>query len=296
MKTQERGALSTSLIATTVLGSVALAGVLLAVHIRSGSQLALAQAADSLADTLGAAALLWAVRASARPPDEEHPTGHARAESIAALIVAVLVGVLAVEVLRSAVAALAGSTPVKLDWPVAAVFAAKVGFKAVILGRASTLLRHRRNPVLVALRTDARNDLLVGALALLGFVLTRVGLPRLDSILAIGVALYIAVSGLQLGRENVSLLLGKSVSPEHQQQLASQARSVAGVIGIQDVVAIWHGPWLHVQLTATVDDSLRLREAHAIGHAVERRLLMELEVRQVSVHIEPAAKKSSTCS
>lgn len=277
------------LITTTVAGSLVLAGALFGVYHVFSSQIALAQAADSLSDVLGGAALLWAVRASHRPPDEEHPGGHARAESIGALIVAVLAGVLSVEVLRSAITALLSNASPELDWPAASVFAAKVIFKALIAWIAQLHLKRRRNPALKALQMDARNDLLVGLLALIGFGLARLGLPRIDAGLAMGIAIYIGYAGLRLGRENVSLLLGESASAEHRQQIESAAREVEGVRGVHDVVAIWHGHKLHVQLTAAVDGSLEVREAHEIGHAVESRLLKEPDVREATVHVEPHA-------
>jgi ferrous-iron efflux pump FieF len=277
------------LIGATVIGSLILAGALFGVYRLFSSQTALAQAADSLSDVLGGAALLWAVRASHGPPDEEHPTGHDRAESIGALIVAVLAGVLAVEVMRSAISALLSGASPALDWPAASVFAAKVVFKALIAWIAQVRLRLRRNPALKALQMDARNDMLIGLLALIGFGLSRIGLPRIDAALAVGIAIYIGYAGLRLGRENVSLLLGESASPEHRQQLALAARTVDGVRGVHDVIAIWHGHQLHVQLTAAVSGSLQVDEAHAIGHAVERRLLAEHDVREATVHVEPHA-------
>lgn len=277
------------LIGTTVAGSLVLAGALFVVYHLFNSQIALAQAADSLSDVLGGAALLWAVRASHSPPDDEHPGGHARAESIGALIVAVLAGVLSVEVLRSAITALLSGASPALDWPAASVFAAKVIFKATIAWIAQLQLKRGRNPAIKALQMDARNDLLVGLLALIGFGLARLGLPRVDAALAAGIAIYIGYAGLRLGRENVSLLLGESASPEHRQQLEHVARTVEGVRGVHDVIAIWHGTKLHVQLTAAVDGSLQVRDAHEVGHAVERRLRTEPEVREATVHVEPHA-------
>ncbi len=110
----------------------------------------------------------------------------------------------------------------------------------------------------------------------------------MDAILALGVAVYIAYAGLQLGRENVSLLLGESASTERQQQLAEAARAVPGVHAASSVTAVWRGALLHVQLSVMVDGSLSVSAAHEIGHAVEQRLLTESDIGQVTVHIEPA--------
>jgi ferrous-iron efflux pump FieF len=283
----EEAAAPRRLTLATIAGSALLAVALVGVYLLFRSQLALAQAADSLFDMIGGAGLLWALHHSQRPADREHPQGHQLAQPVAALVVAVLAGVLAAEVLRSAAAALFESARPVLDWPVAAVFAGKVLFKGIIVSIAGRLLRRGRNPALSALRMDARNDVLVGSLALIGLGLERLGLPRVDPLLAIGVALYIAYAGLQLGRENASLLLGESASLERQQQLLARAFEVPGVRSAGALLAVWRGTRLSVQLTAAVDAALSLRAAHEIGHSVEQRLLQEPDVGEVIVHVEP---------
>lgn len=272
----------------TIVGSLLLAAGLFAVYVIFGSQIALAQAADSLSDTLGGAALLWAARESVRPPDEEHPQGHGRAAPIGALVVAVLIGVLAVEVFRTALGSLLHGGSTQLDWPVAIAFLTKVVFKGVLVGVLRRLLRTRRDSVLSALASDSRNDVLVGVAAIVGFALDRLGLPRIDAFLALGISVYIGRSGLGLGRENVSLLLGESTSSERREELSAVALAVPGVRRVEAVVAVWHGSRMHVQLEAIVDGTLSLAEAHAIGHAVEQRLLDEPDVNQAIVHVGPA--------
>jgi ferrous-iron efflux pump FieF len=271
----------------SVAGSLVMSAALMAVHVVFQSQLALAQAADSFSDMLAGVALIWAVRQASRPPDEDHPLGHGRAEPLAALIVAVLAGVLAVEVLRNALMALLGDEEPSLEWPVAAVFTAKVLFKGTIVVLARRALARHGNPALAALQVDARNDVLVGAVALGGVALARVGAPAVDSILAIGVSIYVGYAGIRLARENVGLLLGAAVSSERRDALARAAREVRGVRGVDRLVATWAGASVHVYAEVAVDRELSLRDAHAIGHAVESRLAGEEDVSHVIVHVGP---------
>ncbi len=282
-----RSAFVARLTYATIGGSLAASAALFAVHLLTGSQLALAQAADSLADMLSGAALVWAVRESAKPPDEGHPLGHGRAEPLAALVVAVLAGVLAIEVMRGAISALlSGATP-ELDWYVAAVFAAKVAFKLAISLVATWAARAQDNPVLDALRVDARNDVMVGGVALVGFALVRAGLPAVDAWLAVAVALYVAYVGVRLGRENVALLMGEAAPERRREELRALASGVEGVRRVDQLVATWSGALLHVHCDVAVDAPLSLIEAHAIGHAVEERLLREDDVARAVVHVGP---------
>lgn len=277
-----------ALTTASVAGSLAMAIVLVASHFVFHSQVALAQAADSLSDMLAGGVLLWAMRQSAQPPDADHPHGHSRAEPIGALVVAVLAGVLSIEVMRTAILALASGSEPDLDLPLAAAFTVKVAFKATVVGIANTLVRRRPNPALDALRTDARNDVLVGSVAVIGFAVARAGLPAIDAGLAIVIALYVGWSALRLARDNVEMLMGTAAPTERRRELEAIAAAVEGVAQVDGVVATFHATELHVHVDVTVDASLSLREAHAIGHAVEDRLEREEDVARAVVHVQPS--------
>lgn len=272
----------------SIAGSLAMAVGLVIVYIASGSQLALAQAADSISDMFAGAALAWAVAQASRPPDLDHPLGHGPAEPLAALVVALLAGVLSVEVLRNAIGALLGNAEPRLDWPVAAMFAAKIGFKGVIVVLSGRALARRGNPALAALRVDARNDVLVGGVALVGFALARWRLPAIDAGLAIALALYVGLSGVRLARANVGLVMSEAAPLARKEELMRAAAGVDGVLAIDGLVPTWAGASLHVYVEIAVDGATSVQVAHEIAHRVEARLMRENDVTHVVVHVGPA--------
>jgi ferrous-iron efflux pump FieF len=283
-----RDRLALRLTIATIAGSAGMAALLVAVYWLFASQLALAQAADSISDLLGGGALLWAVRLGAAPPDEDHPHGHRRAEPIAALVVAVLAGVLSIEVLRAAILALIEGAAPELDVVIAMVFVLKVALKGAILAIAARAVRTRKNPAIDALRVDARNDVLVGSVAVVGFGLARAGMPIADAILAIAVAIYVGVSAIGLARDNIALLIGESAPTERREELEAMVQSIGGVRGVDALVATWFGARLHVHVEIAVDPSLTIADAHEIGHAVEERIAREEDVERAVVHVGPA--------
>lgn len=283
-----RDAAAPRLAIASVVGSLGMAAALGATFLWFDSQLALAQAADSLADCLAGGVLLWAMHQSALPADAEHPHGHGHAEPIGALVVAILVGTLAVEVFRNAVSAiLVGSTP-ELDPILAAVFTAKILFKGALVGLAGAALRARANPALDALRVDARNDVLVGSLAVIGFVVARAGLPAIDAGLAIVVALYVANSALRLARDNIALLMGSAAPADRTAALVALAAATPGVVRIERAIVTWHGASFHVYIEIAVDETLTVHAGHDVGHAVEAALAAEVDVSRAIVHVGPA--------
>ncbi|MBX3273480.1 MAG: cation transporter [Sandaracinaceae bacterium] len=266
--------------------SVLLAGALGAAHVVFSSQLALAQAADSLLDVLTAAALAWAVRVAARPPDASHPAGHHRAEPLAALLTAVVAGGLALEVVREALGAILGESRVELGWPLAAIFGVKLVGKIAIALSARASDRRTPSPALRALFVDARNDVAVGALAVGGFFAARYGWTGLDAWLALPVGAWIGWAGLALARENLGFVMGASVEPARKEALAAIAAGVEGVRSVHQVRAVHHGVEVEVTLHVVVDPSLTLRAAHDIGHAVEARLCAEPDISHAFVHVD----------
>lgn len=259
------------------------------VHFVHDSQLALAQAADSVTDAFTALAFLYSLRVSALPADANHPRGHQRAEPIAALLAAVLAGVLAVEVFREAVRAVGGEVRPHMEWSLAFVFGVKVAAKTGLSLTARRSQRSGRSPALRALEVDARNDVLVGIVALAGFFGARYGSSGWDAWLAMPIACWIAASGVGLASENIRLLMGEAPPAGRQEELLRLAREVPGVESTHDLSARYDGTQLDVSLHIVVDEDLPLRKAHDIAEAVEARLMAEPDVLVAMVHVDVEA-------
>ncbi len=282
-------AFASRLLLVTLIGSGLLVALLVATHVWTDSQLALAQAADSFFDIFAGVVLAYAVRVAEQPRDDDHPLGHGRAEPIGALVAAVIASILALEVARSAISALWwGATP-RIEPALVAVFAVKVVFKSVIYALARSRARRPAGaqPALNALAVDARNDVLVGALAIVGALAGRAGLLSLDAWLALPVAIWIGVAGIELARENLRLLMGEAPPVGRQDELTAAALEVPGVRGVSELRAQHLGVHLDIRVSILVDPRLNVQEAHDIGEEVQARLLDHDDVGHVQVHIDP---------
>lgn len=265
----------------TTAGSALLCVGLGLAHYWTGSELALAHAADSGFDTFTALVLAWAVRVASQPRDASHPFGHSRAEPLGALFVAFLAGALAFEVAGDAISALMGEhaiRPSRILW----LLAVKAAFKLGILVFAA----RRSGPAMHALRVDARNDVATSAVAGLGIWGATMGHPDLDAWLTLPLAAWIAWSGFELAHENVRRLMGESPPQKQLDELAALGRQIEGVLGIHDLRAHYLGTRLQIHLHVLVDDGLTVKEAHDIGERVRVRIEAVEEVADCSVHID----------
>src|SRR5699024_8829738 len=77
----------------------------------SGSRALLADALHSASDVLSSFVILFGVKIANKPPDEEHPYGHGKAENIASIIVAILLIVVGIEISISSIKVFYGIVP-----------------------------------------------------------------------------------------------------------------------------------------------------------------------------------------
>lgn len=271
----------------TLGGSALLFAGLLGSYIAFNSQLAFAQSADSFLDVFTAFVLAWTLRLSAIPRDANHHFGHSQAQPLGALVVAVLTGVLALEVIHRAAGALASGEQVKLHELLLVAFGIKAAFKAGVATVAKRALRSYEAPAVRALFVDARNDVLVGGLSILGFLAARYGWPKLDAWLALPLALYIGYSGFELAAENVRLLMGEAPPLARQRELLGIVRSLRGVEHADELRAHYLGTTLHIDVRVFVDPSLSVGGGRDIAQAVSLRLEREPDVDRCAVELEP---------
>lgn len=281
--------MASRLLLASSLTSVALLLGLGVAWLVTGSALALAQAADSLSDSLTGLGLLWALRLSRKPPDDEHHYGHHGAQPIAALVVAMLVGGLALEVGIAAIDALVAGAVPALGWPVATALGTKVAIKLVFVRLASDPALLRQNSALRAFRVDAASDVVVGSASILGLVAARYAdLPSLDAWLALPVAAWIAFSGFRLARESIELLMGTAPTRPWQDELRAAVAGMPGVREVTNLRARSFGDGTHVWVEIRVDPELTVGQGHDLGEAVEQRLLDREGICDAVVHVDAA--------
>ena len=256
------------------------------VYLGSRSQLVLAQGSDSLLDIGAGAILAVSAWVGSRPGDENHPFGHGRAEPIGALVTAVLAGVLAFEVLRSAVGSLLVGEVARMDGWVAAVLGGKLVLKLGLWGLLRRARSRDRGPALRALAVDTRNDLVACTSSLVGFGLARSGLDWADGALAIPVAVYIGFGGLGLARENLRFLMGEAPEGAVLDELRVRVAAVPGVLGVGRLRAQYAGPTLQVDVCIVVPPGRLVEEAHTVSVAVQQALEEDERVELAFVHVD----------
>jgi cation diffusion facilitator family transporter len=269
--------------------NLTLFGVKLAIGILSGSVAILSDAFNNISDTGSSLVALIGMRVSARRPDREHPFGHGRAEYVSALIVAMMIFVVAVELLKESVTKLFNPEPVAVSLPMLAVLALSILVKLFMFGYNRALGRRIDSSVLMAAASDSKNDVVVTAMIVVcAFLSSRFGWNA-DAPAGIGVSLFIFYGGYKIARDVISLILGGSPDPALVRRITEMVLDGEGIAGVHDLIVHDYGPgrWM-ASVHAEVDEGADLSAIHRSIDAIERRILKELGV-PVVIHMDPVA-------
>ncbi len=256
----------------------------LGVGVWTGTLSLIADGLDNLFDGISNIIGIVAVRISSRPPDKEHPYGHRKFETVAALLIAAALFITAWELASSAIGRLLNPQPLDVQWVTVIALVAGSIVQALTgmweLGKA----RELSSEVLMA---DARHTLAsigVSATVLVGLGLVWLGFAWADPAVTLIVALVIAKIGVDTVRENVPALVDRA--PLSEDNIGDV---VAGVQGVESYHRIRsRGPSDHVaiDLHVRVAPHLSMQDANAIADEVRRRLLALPGVDDVTVHAE----------
>lgn len=254
---------------SSVFASAGLTGAKLVVGLLTGSMGILSEAMHSLLDLAAAVMTYFAVKHGDKPADEDHPFGHAKIESVSALIETGLLFITSVWIVYEAVRRLwSGNAEIEATWY---AFAVIVGSIAVDVSRSRALSAVAKRTKSQALEADAlhfSSDIWSSAVVLVGLALVRFGLDGADAVAAIGVALFVAVAGYRLGKRTIDVLVDAAPHgiPE---QARTVAAAVEGVVRVERVRVRPLGASFHIELSVQVNRNYPLAKAQDIVSRVE---------------------------
>jgi cation diffusion facilitator family transporter len=267
--------------------NIALFGSKLGVGLMFGSLAVLSDAFNSLVDIATAVMVFFAVRVGSQPADSDHPFGHSRAEPLAAFTVSVLTFVLAFEVIREAIVRIiSGEQPEVSLVPIFVLLGVIVVKGAMFL----VARKFKNNPALVALAADAKMDVVISLLALLGVGGINFGYPVLDVYAAVLIAFWIAWIGFTIARENLAKLMGKCPDAETLQKIQNKLDQLIQkerIISFHDLRVQFIGSEMQVVVHVRMPKTLKLKEAHSREKEVQKLLRQVKDVAEVAVHIDP---------
>jgi cation diffusion facilitator family transporter len=274
----------------SVLVNVVLIGAKLLVGLLTGSVAILADAAHSFLDLSASIFAYAGIRTAARPADEDHAWGHAKAENISSLVQMFLLGATCIAIVIESVRRLIVAGSVRVAWYSFVVVLAAMVIDIMVSRYLQRVSRSHGGSA--ALESDAlhfASDLWASLAVLIGITLVAVFDFKLaDPLAGIAVAIIIGTTALEQGRRTTQVLLDAMPDRPTLDAIERILKSDPRLHGYHALRARQAGKHVLLDVSVHVDGTLSLAQAHEVGHAVSERIQRELPVvTDAVVHVEP---------
>lgn len=275
----------------TLVGSV-IDGILSMLKITVGmigqSQALIADGVHSLSDLATDVLVIWAARHAKEEPDEEHPYGHERIETLATMVLAVVLIVIALGFGYDGVLRLLDPNNLQQPgWLALSAAAISMLVKEGIYHYTKRAAEQINSNLLRANAWHSRSDAVSSLIVLLGVLGVMLGFAYADAIALIGVSIMIGWVGLALGRDGFEELIDTSVDADTVAQMLQTISTVEGVNDVHQIRTRKMASKIVMDTHITVNSTITVSEGHRIGDAVEHVLHQAFkDLSDITVHID----------
>lgn len=292
-KTQAAGRQIKNITYVGVAINIALAVVKSLVGLITGSMALFADGIHSVSDTATDVVVLLGVQLGAKDPDPEHPYGHGRLETCAAVIVAIVLVAVGAVMIRQASLAIARSHSTEGAFE---PLPASVLWVALVSVAAKELLYRATRKIAVATGSSAlyanawhhRSDALSSVAVVIGFVAMKFGYEHGDHVATVAVGLMIILVAVKIIEGCLHEFAERAVDSGTMEEIKQ-------IIGSEQRIRQWHklrtrsaGREIFMDLHILVDPQLNITEAHEISEALEDTMHAQIaRPVNITVHVEP---------
>lgn len=250
----------------------------------------IADAIESGSDVLSSILVWIGLRTAAKPPDEDHPYGHGKAEPMAAGVVSLMLFGAAFLIFYQSLHLINTPHP-SPEWWTLLVLAAIVGGKELTFRMVQKTGDDIQSQAVRAEAQHHRADALSSVAAFVGIVIALVGGPGFetaDDWAAMVAAVFIAWNGGKIFVSSFSELMDQALPKENVDQVVDIAKLIHGVQKVESCFVRKTGFEWFVDITIQVNGQLSVEEGHAIAHEVNDAIKAQIsQVYAVHTHVEP---------
>ena len=263
---------------------VALAKI--ALGLVSGAVSVLSDGFHSLTDAASNVVAMIGVRVARQPPDEDHPYGHRKFETLASVGILIFLVLVLVQVASAAAARLRSVEAPRVDavafWVMGSTFA--INLAVVVYERRAG--RRLSSEILLADAHHTTSDLATSLTVIAALVGVRFGYSWLDPAAALVVAGFIAYACWEIFQETSRILGDRIVIDETS--IREVVQTVPDVLGCHRIRTRGSVDHVFLDLHVWMDGRMPLHEAHRVSHVVKDRLMARFpEIKDAVIHIEP---------
>lgn len=265
----------------------------------AGSIAIMGDSFNNLSDMGSSSVTLLGIHMASKPADEDHPYGHERIEYISSLFVSIFIIIIGFELITESITnfidGLDNYKAMNYSWVTIIVLVISILIK-LWQGLFNKKVGKLINSLpLEATSSDSINDAISTSTILIATIVSMI-CPQiilfgknisLDSLMGIGVAIFILISGVKLIFETINPLIGVGPDSEFVKKIIVDIEAFEGVLGIHDVICHMYGPTtcfmsVHVEVDCRSD----INTSHDLIDNIER-IIKEKHHIELVIHMDP---------
>jgi cation diffusion facilitator family transporter len=247
-----------------------------------------ADGVESFSDVVSSTVVFFGLKFAIKPPDEDHPYGHGKAEPVASIIVSLALIAAAVFIGVESIRRIQEPHPLPELYTLW-VLLAVVGIKIVLSRYVTAIGRHLESSAVDSDAWHHLSDAITSGFAFIGIsIALLIRNPAADDWAALCASPVIIFNAYRKVRHPFAELLDAKPSPEIERKIRSIASKVPGVVGVEKCQVRKVGFSYYVNLHIIVHGEISVIQGHSIAHKVEDTILKEApRVAEALIHVEP---------
>jgi len=263
----------------------------IALGLSTGAVSVLSDGYHSLTDTASNVVGIIGVRIAGAPPDQDHPYGHRKFETMASVGILIFLLLVLREVLSAAWERLETGGELHVSALTFLVMGGTFLVNLAVVFYERRAGKRLSSEVLLADSSHTTSDLMTSLTVIAALIGVRFGYSWLDPAAALVVAAFIGHACWEIFKQTSGILADRIVIPE--EEIREVVKSVPEVIGSHHIRTRGSADFVFLDLHIWMDANMSLDKAHLLSHVVKDRLMVRFpQIKDAIIHIEPPPKHS----
>ncbi len=276
-----------------IVGNIFLFIIKIIVGLITSSQAMIADAFNSASDIFNSLMTYIGNRVASKSADDDHNLGHGKAEYIYSMLISITMILVALKMLDSSVISLFKSNEYHFSFWLIVVCIVTIVTKLFLYLYTRTIGKKDNNLLVEANSKDHRNDCIVTSFNMLSVILSLYGFTFVDSIVGIGISLWIMLAGFKIFKESYDVLMDKTISIETKDKVLKIIDEYDEILKINHFNATPVGYRYQVTFSIFVDGNLSTFASHEIANKLEKEIAKKIpEIYLTVIHVNPIEKKN----
>ncbi len=226
---------------------------------------------------------------AAQPPDENHPYGHRKFETLSTIAIAVLIFAAGVEILRETYSRINTPGTIEVTPLSFVVMGITLLVNIWVMTYEARKGRELKSDFLIADSMHTKTDIYISLSVVLSLIAAKLGYTSIDIIAAFVIVAFIAKMGYEILKTATDVLT--DTARIRQDEICNIAQKIKGVQGCHGIRTRGNDNFVTIDLHILVDPEIKIKDAHEIAHSVEAAIKMQFpSVVDIVTHVEPFQK------